>query len=194
MIKSIYDLPEVLKLLAVDDIWTNELGAVMLPIKDVALFEGGRENFLEPDDLYTSPDPNNFWVKGDVTHKAHVTLLYGLLAKAYEIQEVVDAALEGWTRPLYFEEAEIDIFDSPKPDTEPYKCIVARVNSPELIEAHQRLSFLPHINTYPEYKPHITLAYVKEEKAEHWADVLSWSKLEFFVDEAAPLDYGRNRD
>lgn len=194
MIKSIYDLPNLLDRLSDDNIWTNELGAVMLPIKDVALFDNGRENFLEPDDLYTSPDPKNFWVKGDVTHKAHVTLLYGLLAKAYEIEDTVDAALEGWNRPWRFEEAEIDIFDSPKPETEPYKCIVAKVNSPELIEAHQRLSFIPHINTYPEYKPHITLAYVKEDKAEHWADVLSFDKLEFFVDEAAPLDYGRNRD
>ena len=188
--KSIHQFAD---LLARDDIYVNNLGCVMLPVEDIMLIDGTRKNFLDPEDLYTSPDPEKFWIKGDVTHKAHVTLLYGLLAPAYEIKEFVDAVLEDWERPWHFDSPEVVAFDSPTPDTEPYKCIVAKVMSPELIEAHQRLSFLPHVNTHPEYQPHITLAYVKEDKAEHWVDVLNFGKLEFLVKDG-PLDYGENRD
>ena len=54
------------------------------------------------------------------------------------------------------------------PGGRPYSCIVARQLSPsrEVKDAHARLSMLPHINTHPDFKPHITLAYVHRDRTQ----------------------------
>jgi 2'-5' RNA ligase len=45
---------------------------------------------------------------------------------------------------------------------EGYACVVAAVAvTDNLLEARSRLSLLPHIDLFPEYKPHITIAYVE---------------------------------
>jgi len=44
-----------------------------------------------------------------------------------------------------------------------YYCIVANIKvTEELQDAHNRLEFLPHINTFDSYKPHVTIAYIKK--------------------------------
>ena len=42
--------------------------------------------------------------------------------------------------------------------------IAAGVLTPELRDAHARLSLLPHINTHPTYRAHVTLAYVHRDR------------------------------
>jgi hypothetical protein len=66
----------------------------------------------------------------------------------------------------------VSYFDSPYPD-EPYYCIVAHIKvTPELLEGHQRLEFLPHINTFAGYKPHMTVAYIRKDQGEGYRDSL----------------------
>lgn len=114
---------------------------------------------------YASTHPDRTWISGRQDGEAHVTLLYGLLDNANTIREDIDEVLDGW-RPGAIVSSDIEVFPSPFPD-EPYSCIVARLDlTPELRDAHARLSFLPHINTHPEYKAHVTLAYVRREFAE----------------------------
>lgn len=97
--------------------------------------------------------------QGQVIDKTpHVTLLYGLLPQVKKKHAA--AVLEGWEMTSLFV-VSIDILDPPG---KPYKVIVANVDDPKLREGHQRLSLLPHCNTFPTYKPHITIAYVKREK------------------------------
>jgi len=151
---------------------TRDLGCVMLPVSGLDLFELLPQ--LTPEDLYTSPDPAKFWVKGDVVRDGgHVTLLYGLLEKPWRMLEVVQKALDGWEFPDVVRGYDVDVFPSPYPD-EPYDCVVAKVDvSHELLDAHARLSYLPHVNTYPEYTPHVTLAYVQAGQGQRWADILA---------------------
>jgi 2'-5' RNA ligase len=98
-------------------------------------------------------------VSGNVPH---CTLLYGLLRPGPELQKHVDAVLKGWKA----EDVTIDdiaIFETSQ-DDEACVCIVALlVVTDELAEANARLRLLPHIDTYPDYKPHITLAYLKAD-------------------------------
>ena len=47
-----------------------------------------------------------------------------------------------------------------------------------LLDAHQRLSMLPHINTHPTYEPHITLGYVHETFAGYAIERLEHLVLE----------------
>ncbi len=88
----------------------------------------------------------------------HVTLLFGLLQNGNVWKEKVDSVLETWgcktvtiNRVSFF-----DLGDS--------YAIVGIVNkSEEIVDGHERLTLLPHINTFSEYIPHITLAYVKHD-------------------------------
>ena len=113
--------------------------------------------------LYYAKDKKKFWIDGYVFNKvAHLTLLYGLLDSGKKWEKHIKEVLKGWEFNTVVVES-IGYFDSPYKD-EPYYCIVAHIKVTEpLLEGHQRLEFLPHINTFNGYKPHITLAYVKKK-------------------------------
>ena len=136
----------------------DKLGCIMLDLDGSII-----ENKLAPEDLYFSSNPLRFWIKGFVAgHTPHVTLLYGLLKSGNtEYREYVDKVLEGWE----CEAVEIDhigFFPSPYEDEE-YYCIVAHLKiTDELKQANQLLQLLPHINTFPGYKAHITIAYIRK--------------------------------
>lgn len=139
----------------------DKLGCIMLDIENDDVIREIPKEFGD-DILMTSKNPARFWIKGFVAgHTPHVTLLYGLI---YPICNQLDAArvLEGWK----IEDVAIrdfGYFESPYED-EPYYCIVAHVNIDDnLMEGHRRLELLPHINTFPDYKAHITVAYIKKD-------------------------------
>lgn len=132
---------------------------------DVSLPVETREEIastLPEEVLYTSTNPDKFWIRGLVLDKTHVTLLYGLLQKAYTLKPQILEVLAGWETPS-IEVEEVSFFDAP--DKEEYYTIIAKIKkTPLLLEGHNRLQFLPHINTFPIYSPHITLAYIKKDE------------------------------
>lgn len=122
--------------------------------------------------LYYAKDKEKFWIDGWVADKTpHITLLYGLLETAKKYEKHIETVLAGWK----LEEVEIEnigYFNSPYPD-EPYYCIVAYIKvTPKLLEGHQRLEFLPHINTFVGYIPHMTIAYINKNQGEEYRDRL----------------------
>jgi len=186
--ESIHDFPSVLAEL---DINPSKLGCVMLPVRfDRRLL--GRLYAYEPHlegALYTSPEPERFWIRGDVTADAHITLLYGLLRPAWEQQDLVYRLLGDWRRPAMLPVRGYDAFPSPY-ENEPYRCIVARIGDPDgvLAEAHARLSYLPHVDTHPTYLPHATVAYVHDRAADRWLEALNDRHIvgSHFVDVVRP--------
>lgn len=135
----------------------RDLGCVMLDVEPIDL-----KGAIPEEWAYYSSNPKLTYVSG-IQKEAHVTLLFGLLQNANTIRSAVDEVLEGWepgSPTIWF----IDVFPSPIPE-EPYVCLVAKLWGKELTAAHARLSMLPHINTFPEYSPHITLAYVHKDYA-----------------------------
>lgn len=134
----------------------DTLGCIMLDIKPV------KATFIDDDILYYAKDKTRFWIDGYVFNKiAHLTLLYGLLESGLKQKKLVDKVLSDW-EIKQIEIENIEFFDSPYKD-EPYYCIVAKIKvTDDILEGHQRLEFLPHINTFTGYKPHITLVYIKK--------------------------------
>lgn len=185
--KNIHEFDDLLAELGIE---VSTLGCVMLPVEPFDLFADGRDALLDVEDLYASNDPKKWWVQGDVTYKAHITLLYGLMKPAYEQKDAVDRVLEGWERPEYLVPLQITIF--PSPDDEEYAAIVAEVGGSALTEAHQRLSYLPHVDTFPVYKPHMTLAYVRLEAAQRWRGILQDAQFHIYV-KGDELDYGSEK-
>lgn len=140
-----------------------DLGCVMLDVAEMPT-DPYLDQMKERDVFYSSDKPERFWIKGYVAGKTpHVTLLYGLMEQGSKWKKQIDAVLKGWN----IKDVEIDhigFFPSHYKD-DPYYCIVGHVKiSPELQDGHDRLQLLPHINTFPGYKAHLTLAYVKKDE------------------------------
>ena len=154
---SIHEFPGVLERHKINP---AELGCVMLDVMQDKTFSA--PDLDGEDYLYKSPDPKKFWIDGWVMNKAHITLLYGLLEPAQKYAVSIEEVLGMW-KIEHVEIEEIGFFESPYPE-EPYYCIVAHIRKTlELQEGHDRLTFLPHVNTFPGYKPHMTIAYIKKD-------------------------------
>lgn len=159
------------------------LGCVMLGV------EAPDTSFIKDEDLYHTNDPKKFWIDGRV-QGSHVTLKYGLLPMVK--RKHVDRVLEGHPLPIMLNGYGIEMFPSPYPD-EPYECIVSLIDTtPQwdegLMALHNQLNYLPHINTFPDYKPHVTLAYVRKGWYDEQCNDL-WHMTNTFV--TGELDYGR---
>ena len=191
-IKS-HSFPEVYKGLGIN---LSTLGCVMLDLEPLSnmysiAFDGAEIA------LYYAKDKTRFWIDGWVADKTpHITLLYGLIETAKNYEWHIEQVLKGWQMKSV-KIQDIGYFDSPYPD-EPYWCIVAHIETtPELIEGHQRLELLPHINTFAGYKPHMTVAYIDKSQGEAYRDRLiegfktAWVGKEMQIKET--LNLGGNK-
>lgn len=87
----------------------------------------------------------------------HITLLYGFMHPAKEYSKAIDTLLNG----IKFKDMKIKSVELFETTVQNSYCLVATIKQNDVLdEAHSRLSFLPHLNTFAEYRPHITLAYV----------------------------------
>ena len=133
-----------------------KLGCVMLDVEPVDSAAIAPSSWA-----YYAKNPERKWIKG-LEAGDHITLLYGLLQNANMIRSAIDEVLDGW-EPGEISIDHVGSFGSTF-DDEPYACIIGHIKvTPELIDAHARLSYLPHIDTFWEYKPHLTLGYVHKE-------------------------------
>ena len=163
MAESAHQFPEVHAALGID---LSKLGCIMADVDRIPVLDIMQTVHPHPaGDLYESAHPDRFWIRGAVGEQgAHVTLLYGLLQPGPVWREHVDALL-ATVQLDTVRISHVDLFDSPYPD-EAYKCVVAHLElTPPLSLAHARLSYLPHVNTFPGYRAHVTLAYVKDGPA-----------------------------
>lgn len=188
-----HDFPEVYKWLGLN---LNTLGCVMLDVEPLSnMYSIGQEGAEVA--LYYAKNKERFWIDGWIADKvAHITLLYGLLEQGKNYEPHIKKVLEGWEiKEVVIKH--ISYFDSPFQD-EPYYCIVAHIQmTAELLEGHQRLEFLPHVNTFAEYKPHMTICYINKEQGEAYRDRLIddfnklWAGKSLKVKEA--LNLGGNK-
>lgn len=165
---SSYSFPQVYEDLGIN---VQKLGCIMLNTEQLKV-----SDVIDADHLYYASDPKQYrFVDGVVSEKVpHVTLLFGLMRSGPEMKKHVDAVLDDWSLPALGIE-KVDFFESKIP-TEPYYCLVAKiVPSAELLEGNARLRLLPHVDTFPTYQPHITLAYIKKDEAllETYLDLLN---------------------
>jgi hypothetical protein len=115
---------------------------------------------LIPDsELYTDPEDPSY---GRET-QPHVTVKYGLhTTDANEVRSIL--ASEG---PIKAKLGEITIFPGGK-DT-PYDVVKADVDSPDLHRLNKLIADNTKVtDTFPEYKPHVTLAYVKKGEGQKY--------------------------
>jgi hypothetical protein len=168
-----HDAAPILATLGVDP---SNLGCVMLEVEPLRISEMlGNVT----DDFYVhAPEGHKWtWVKGPVAETgAHVTVKYGFLRAAHdpEMAPAVAALMADYQPGVGLRLGDVEIFPEPNvPEPLGYACIVVRIDDEPLRQWNKALSLLPHIDTYPDYKPHLTLAYVRKEYAESAAAVLA---------------------
>lgn len=149
------DFPEIYKSLGID---TARMGCIMIDTEPLP------ESLVPPVEWgYTDPDAP--YVRGfEPASKPHATLLYGLLKKGSASKPHIDKVLGDWEQPESITVSEVEFFDTP--EAMPYQPVVLRVDESSheaLLDAHNRLSLLPHIDTFPGYKSHVTIGYIKKE-------------------------------
>ena len=132
------------------DINTSNLKCVSLNIESlpISIKDLGGDKAL-----YYSKDKD--WISGYIN--SHITLIYGLLENVKK--EHITFILNDLEIPETIKIKNIEVFNNPK---EPYVCVIANLNT-NIIKFHKKLCMLPHINTRSNYRPHITLAYIKKE-------------------------------
>lgn len=146
---------------------SSDLECVMLDVPPMNVREAFGDDFNE-DDLFYGDIPELKYAQGAVGEtKAHVTLLFGIHPSPM-YRRSVNAVLSGWKPEDVFID-HVGFFPSTI-EGQDYNVIVGHVSPlPNLLEGRARLEVMEHTDRFPEYKPHITLAYVKGS-----ADLEKW--------------------
>lgn len=144
-----------------------EYGCLMLDINwyDVAGYTWSNIlNLIDKDDLY-QPETGRYGLED----QPHITALYGLHEEVDEhsIKKKLGDLL---TKPIDLEIADISLFEN-----KDYDVVKIGVESTKLTKINSLLRELPHTNDYPEYNPHITVAYVKKGFGQKYKKKLSIS-------------------
>lgn len=112
---------------------------------------------ISNDDVYNPSDPTY-----GIESSPHITLLYGLHSNV--TKEDVENALNKFKG----KDIDISINGIGKFDDDKFSVVKLNVDSPLLHEINKELKKLPHTNDYPDYNPHMTIAYVKPGSADKY--------------------------
>lgn len=116
-------------------------------------------SFINPEDIYRPEDPS----KGLETDP-HITVLYGLhdTVSDSDIQEVVNQIDSS---RLNLKINGVGVFEN-----KDFDVVKFNVESEYLHQMNSMFRALPYSSDYPDYKPHITIAYVKQGTGKKYED------------------------
>jgi 2'-5' RNA ligase/DNA polymerase III epsilon subunit-like protein len=107
-------------------------------------------SWIDPEDLYEVEGENY-----GIQERPHLTLLYGLHKEV--TPDMVKSIFDNFDGDIEVEVNGIDIFENEKFDVVKFNIKLTE----SLKWLNSKLSELPNSNEYPDYKPHITIGYVK---------------------------------
>lgn len=152
MTLSAFDIDDIYPQVGID---LYSLQAIMFDVANVPV----SDYIDEPGSLFYGKTYKDRFAQGAVGERsAHLTLHQGIMENVPET--FVSRVLEGWA-PEPVRVDRIHAFEAPD-----FFCVVAKLEVTEnLAEGHDRLRLLPHIDCFPDYTPHITLAYIRPSAA-----------------------------
>ena len=174
MCSQILEMCKILRIIQSDYSYSSTQVNVEDPLRSKIL-EWSKNNI--PDShLYTDEENHG---REDTPH---ITILYGILTQD---PEKVKDVLEPEKGPIEVTLGKTSIFEN----SDDYDVVKIGVKSPDLHKLNKLLSdSLDNENSYPEYKPHVTIAYVKRGKGK------LYSGLDVFEGEALSFDSVRFSD
>jgi len=107
-------------------------------------------NMIKPEDVYDKPDYG-------VEKNPHVTILYGFDLNKVKSNEVFDLFEHNFPlERIKLSTEKITLFENPEFDVVKFD-----IDSESLVEMNKVVRKLPNENDFPNYHPHMTIAYVK---------------------------------
>jgi len=131
---------------------------------------------IPDEELYEDPNDDSFGRELET----HITVKYGLTTKdADEVKTLV----ENDNNSISVKLGNISIFWGNKID-KPYDVVKVSVESEDLNKYHKLFSEnLENKDEHPDYKPHLTIAYVKKGSGQKYVDKNDFAGLTFKTDE-----------
>jgi len=118
------------------------------------------QDMFNPDDIYEDETDNSFGLETE----AHVTLLYGL-HEGISIKNIKSILEKFSFGPCKI--TNVSLFENEKYDVLKYD-----VDGDNLSEANLQLKKFPHTSDFPDYHPHLTIAYLKPKKGNKYIKAL----------------------
>ena len=107
---------------------------------------------IEEDDVYLKPYDDSYGLE----EQPHVTILYGIHEEEVDPQRMADL-MEHYMKPLTVTIKEVDVFSGKEYDVVKYNVPISGQ-----IQGYRDLFIqIPNTQSFPEFKPHMTIAYVK---------------------------------
>jgi len=153
------------KLLLNEENKGHDYGVVMLFLPIKKEWWDKFQNKIDNKDVYNPEGERDY---GKQSHtEAHVTILYGLHASIpdEDIEELID---EMTTPEVTLDK--VSIFDNADKG---FDVLKFDVEGKELFDMNKKFTKLPHTTDYPDYSPHVTIAYVKSGEGKKYISKLN---------------------
>jgi len=145
------------------EIKKKRYGVVMLYFDDKSIFEEVQE-LIDDEDIYENKDG---YPKEGREKNPHVTVLFGLHSDVSD--ETIEDIIKTWDQPeISFKNIGIFEDDSNKG----YDVVKFDIENKDLNEMNRQLTELPYTSDYPDYHPHITIAFTTAGKGEKYVQSL----------------------
>ncbi len=123
--------------------------------KDCAMLVTNSSEFKKYQDLIADEDLYTEGEKYGKENEQHITILYGLLPGQYSSEQIKEI-LSPWVEVGYWITG-VSLFENDKFDVVKFS-----IESLDLDSLNEGFKKLPYENDFPNYVPHMTLAYVKK--------------------------------
>jgi len=135
----------------VDNQKRDHYGCVMMEAK-IKDWEDYHTAGIDEDDVHIKPHDQSFGLES----KPHVTVLFGIHEDEID-EETIGNIIKQNMKPITARVEDVDVFEGDEYDVVKYNIPVSK----ELQEMRDLFTKFPHTDSHPEYKPHMTIAYVK---------------------------------
>ena len=133
-------------------------GCVMMDTK-IPDWEENHIGGIDEEDVYVKPYDQSYGLESD----PHVTVLFGIHEDQVD-GETIKELIKHNMKPITVKVDEVDFFPGEEYDVVKYNIPV----TPELQQYRDLFMKFPNTQTFPEYHPHMTLAYVKPGKGQKY--------------------------
>ena len=135
----------------VDNKVRDHYGCVMMETK-IPNWEEFHTAGIEEDDVFVKPLDQSYGLE----EKPHVTILFGIHEDEID-SETIKEVIKANMKPLTVMVDEVDVFEGPEYDVVKYNIPI----SDQLQGYHDLFKKFPNTQTFPDYKPHMTIGYVR---------------------------------